>query len=267
MRKKSIIFFEIVLVILTEFRKQTQQALIKTRPPATRGIVSARKLSRFDVPEIFSAEQRCFTFLTYFGADSGKKKNISANDFYFIKNQRCLSPNSTPFQQESALKQHQFLTLKKLVFSAVLNWNSAVRSFSGSKKCWNKPETFVNQNRLALDFSEKSTLVVKDAFKNSHYFPIQNCLILPAKISDNELTKDISQNWYHFIAMFPPLPILKKAKCSLKNFHCFLLKKPYFRTFWELLLLQLQPAEKMLRIGDKELQINNRPSRTGCPHG
>ena len=97
--------------------------------------------TRVEVPEINSAEQRCFIVLTFFSADSEEMKNISADQLcfsadqlWFSLNQRCSElKNSALFQSWTALFQretalHQrcsaliFLALKHWIFSAEQRW-------------------------------------------------------------------------------------------------------------------------------------------------
>ena len=97
--------------------------------------------SRVEVPEIISAEQRCFIVLTFFSADSEEMKNISADQLcfsadqlWFFLNQRCSElKNSALFQSWTALFQREtalnqrcsaliFLALKHWIFSAEQRW-------------------------------------------------------------------------------------------------------------------------------------------------
>ena len=99
--------------------------------------------TRVEVPEVISAEQRCFIVLTFFSADSENMINISADQLcfragqlWFSLNQRCSElKNSALFQRWTALFQRQialnqrcsaliFLALKHKIFSAEQRWFS-----------------------------------------------------------------------------------------------------------------------------------------------
>ena len=69
------------------------------------------KITRVEVPEVISAEQRCFIVLTFFSADSENMKNISADQL---------------FQSWSALIFSEPALFRTEKFSAVSELNSAV---------------------------------------------------------------------------------------------------------------------------------------------
>ena len=73
-------------------------------------------ITRVEVPEIISAEQRCFIVLTFFSADSEDMKKISADQLFFGADQLWFSLN----QRCSELKNSAliFLALKHWIFSA-----------------------------------------------------------------------------------------------------------------------------------------------------
>ena len=94
-------------------------------------------VTRFEVSEVISAEQRWFSYLTFFRADSEDMKNISADQLYFRAdqlwfslNQRCSElKKSVLFEKKLALNERCsglfVLALKHWVSSAKQRWFSA----------------------------------------------------------------------------------------------------------------------------------------------
>ena len=89
--------------------------------------------SRVEIPEIISAEQRCFIVLTFFSADSEHMKKISADQLcfsadqlWFSLNQRCSElKNLALFQSWTALFQREIALnqcCSALTFLAVKHW-------------------------------------------------------------------------------------------------------------------------------------------------
>ena len=89
--------------------------------------------SRVEVPEVISAEQRCFIVLTFFSADSENMINISADQLcfraeqlWFSLNQRCSElKNSALFQSWTALFQRETALTQRcsaLIFLALKHW-------------------------------------------------------------------------------------------------------------------------------------------------
>ena len=114
--------------------------------------------SPVEVPQIISAEQRCFRDMTFFSADSGNIENISA-----VFEEISAVSESALNQPCSALI---FLTLNIFVLRAVQSWISDVQRFSGNERHWIRTETFLNQSWSALNVSETSTRVAKNMCKS-----------------------------------------------------------------------------------------------------
>ena len=105
-----------------------QVVVLREKWKATWKKVSTEMPTRDEVPEVISAEHRCFIVLTFFSADSENMKNISADQLcfradqlWFSLNQRCSELKNSAlfqswtalFQRETALNQRWF-TLNQL---------------------------------------------------------------------------------------------------------------------------------------------------------
>ena len=151
------------------------------------------ELLQVEVPEIFSAEQRCFRDLTFFSTDSESMKNIStyqlcfrADQLWFSLNQcRSELKNSALFQKESARKQRcsalnfwlwnlGFLALNCANLALIspnqlwylhvrmrtINRNNVVRKLSKRVKCSTKCRSrYLKKNKISQFSAElKQTL-------------------------------------------------------------------------------------------------------------
>ena len=131
------------------------------------GLVSKNtEAYRVEVSQIISAEQGCFTDLSFLSTDSEDMKNISADQLFqswsalIFSESALIFSESALFQRKWALNQRWFLALKIFVFSAVPSWISAVQRFSGNEQLWMTAETFPTQSWSALIVSETSTRAV-----------------------------------------------------------------------------------------------------------
>ena len=87
--------------------------------------------TRVEIPEVISAEQRCFRVLTFFSADSENMINISAvqlcfraDQLWFSLNQRCSElKNSALFQSWTALFQRETALNQRCSALIFLLWN------------------------------------------------------------------------------------------------------------------------------------------------
>ena len=114
--------------------------------------------NRVEVPEIISAEQRCFIDLTLFSADSENMKNISANQLCFGADQLRFPLNRRCSELQKLCTNSKKLSLNHRCSALIYSELALIKTHVDGKiklrkHCWRLPPVTARHTQLILAVS------------------------------------------------------------------------------------------------------------------